>query len=49
MSQQNDPDKLSMRAALKQIHSLKGRGSLGEMISVLAHYEEIDQEKQDNT
>ena len=49
MSQQNSLDKLSMRAALKQIHRLKGRGGLGEMISVLPHYEEIDQEKQDNT
>ena len=37
-----------MRAALKKIHRLKGRGGLGEMISVLVHDDDIDQEKQDN-
>ena len=38
-----------MRVALNKIHKLKGRESLGELISVLPHYEEVDQEKQDNT
>ena len=45
-----DPDKLSMKAALKKIHRLEGLGSLGPGLvsGALARFKEIDDEKAAN-